>query len=83
MSQMLVGVDVSLRSHHVHFMNADGVTLADFSVSNDRIGADTLIKRMLETAEKKSVCTVENRDGINRPVCLAHCPLSPRSVKRI
>lgn len=52
MSQMLVGVDVSLRSHHVHFMNADGVTLADFSVSNDRTGADTLIKRMLETAEK-------------------------------
>ncbi len=52
MSQMLVGVDVSLKSHHVHFMNADGVTLADFSVSNDRNGADTLIKRMLETAEK-------------------------------
>ena len=52
MSQMLVGVDVSLRSHHVHFMNEDGVTLADFSVSNDRNGADTLIKRMLETAEK-------------------------------
>jgi len=52
MSQMLVGVDVSLKSHHVHFMSEDGVTLADFSVSNDRNGADTLIKRMLETAEK-------------------------------
>ena len=49
---LLVGVDVSLKSHHVHFMSADGVTLADFSVSNDPNGANTLIKRMLETAEK-------------------------------
>jgi transposase len=55
MSQMLVGVDVSLKSHHVHFMNGDGITLADFSVSNDQTGADTLIKRMLETAEKSQV----------------------------
>lgn len=52
MSQMLVGVDVSLKSHHVHFMKQDGSTLADFSVSNDQNGAATLIKRMLEAAEK-------------------------------
>lgn len=52
MSQMLVGVDVSLKSHHVHFMKEDGSTLADFSVSNDQNGAETLIKRMLEAAEK-------------------------------
>lgn len=52
MSQMLVGVDVSLKSHHVHFMNENGSTLADFSVSNDQNGAETLIKRMLEAAEK-------------------------------
>ncbi|XJZ27743.1 IS110 family transposase [Bacillota bacterium Lsc_1132] len=55
MSQMLVGVDVSLRSHHVHFMKEDGNSLADFSVSNDQSGADTLIKRMLEAAEKSQV----------------------------
>jgi transposase len=55
MSQMLVGVDVSLKSHHVHFMKEDGATLADFSVSNDQTGADTLIKRMLETAEKSQI----------------------------
>lgn len=55
MSQMLVGIDVSLKSHHVHFMNGDGETLADFSVSNDQNGADTLIKRMLEKAEKSQV----------------------------
>ena len=55
MSQMLVGVDVSLKSHHVHFMKEDGLTLADFSVSNDQTGADTLIKRMLETAEKSQI----------------------------
>ncbi|WP_268237111.1 IS110 family transposase, partial [Croceicoccus pelagius] len=46
------GVDVSLKSHHVHFMKQDGSTLADFSVSNDQNGAATLIKRMLEAAEK-------------------------------
>lgn len=54
-SQILVGIDVSLKSHHVHVMNEDGETLADFSVSNGRQGADTLIKRMLEKAEKSQV----------------------------
>ncbi|MFE7092913.1 IS110 family transposase, partial [Bacillus velezensis] len=55
MSKLLVGVDVSLKSHHVHFMKEDGVSVADFSVSNDQTGADTLIKRMLEVAEKSQV----------------------------
>ena len=52
MSQMLVGIDVSLRSHHVHFMHGEGHTLADFSVSNDTEGANTLIHKLLKTAEK-------------------------------
>lgn len=52
MSQMLVGIDVSLRSHHVHFMHGEGHTLADFSVSNDTEGAKTLLQRLLKTAEK-------------------------------
>lgn len=52
MSQMLVGIDVSLRSHHVHFMHGEGQTLADFSVSNDTQGADTLLRKLLQTAEK-------------------------------
>ncbi|WP_243300528.1 IS110 family RNA-guided transposase [Bacillus litorisediminis] len=59
MSQMLVGVDVSLRSHYVHFMDGDGAALADFSVSNDRAGADTLIKRILETAEKNQYAHIK------------------------
>ncbi|PWA04406.1 IS110 family transposase, partial [Pueribacillus theae] len=52
MSQMLVGIDVSLKSHHVQFMDGDGISLASFSVTNDQNGADTLIKKMLVTAEK-------------------------------
>ncbi|EGL83305.1 transposase IS111A/IS1328/IS1533, partial [Caldalkalibacillus thermarum TA2.A1] len=52
MSKMLVGIDVSLRSHHVQCMDEAGRSLASFSVSNDQNGADTLIKRMLETSEK-------------------------------
>jgi transposase len=54
MSKMLVGIDVSLRSHHVQFMDAEGRSLASFSVSNDQNGADTLIKKILETSEKTS-----------------------------
>jgi transposase len=54
MSQMLIGIDVSLRSHHVQFMAGDGRDLASFSVSNDQTGADTLIKKMLDTANKES-----------------------------
>jgi transposase len=54
MSQMLIGIDVSLRSHHVQFMAGDGRSLASFSVPNDQTGADTLIKRMLDTSDKEN-----------------------------
>lgn len=60
MSQMLVGIDVSLHSHHVHFMHGEGHTLADFSVSNDTKGANTLIQKLLITAEKISANTLKS-----------------------
>lgn len=49
---MLVGVSVCLRSHHIHFKNADGRIISDFSDYGDQTGTDTLIKRILEAAEK-------------------------------
>lgn len=52
MSQMLVGIDVSLRSHHVQLMDEKGRDLASFSVSNDLHGADTLIERTIKAAKK-------------------------------
>lgn len=52
MSPMLIGIDVSLRSHHVQFMDGAGASLASFAVSNDQTGADTLIQKMLDTADK-------------------------------
>lgn len=52
MSQMLIGIDVSLRSHHVHFMDERGRDLASFSVSNDQAGANELLQNMIATAEK-------------------------------
>lgn len=52
MSQMLVGIDVSLKSHHVQFMNGTGNALASFSIPNDQSGADTLLKKLLDTAHK-------------------------------
>lgn len=52
MSPMLIGIDVSLRSHHVQFMDGAGTSLASFAVSNDQTGADSLIKKMLDTASK-------------------------------
>ncbi|WP_332635055.1 IS110 family transposase [Halalkalibacter flavus] len=55
MSQMLVGIDVSLKSHHVQFMSGDGTSLVSFSVTNDQTGADTLIQKMLATAEKHQI----------------------------
>lgn len=55
MSPMLIGIDVSLRSHHVQFMDGAGRSLASFSVSNDQTGADTLIRRMLDTASKEKL----------------------------
>ena len=55
MSPMLIGVDVSLRSHHVQFMDGAGRSLASFSVPNDQSGADTLIHKMLDTASKEKL----------------------------
>ncbi|TDF87693.1 IS110 family transposase, partial [Paenibacillus piri] len=55
MSPMLIGIDVSLRSHHVQFMDGAGRELASFSVSNDQTGADTLMKKMLDTATKEEL----------------------------
>lgn len=52
MSPMLIGIDVSLRSHHVQFMDGAGATLASFAVLGDQTGADTLIQKMLDTADK-------------------------------
>lgn len=59
MSQMLVGIDVSLKSHHVQFMDDDGTSLASFSVTNDQTGADTLIKKMLVFADKGQLHVVQ------------------------
>lgn len=52
MSQMLVGIDVSLRSHHVHFMDGSGKSLANFSIPNSVDGADSLINKLLEKTNK-------------------------------
>jgi hypothetical protein len=38
MSQMLVGIDVSLKSNHVQFMDGSGQTLASFSIPNNLPG---------------------------------------------
>jgi len=52
MSPMLIGIDVSLKSHHVQFMDGTGTSLASFAVPNDQAGADSLIHKMLDTASK-------------------------------
>ncbi|MEG6520444.1 IS110 family transposase [Desulfotomaculum sp. 1211_IL3151] len=52
MSQMLVGIDVSLQSHHVQFMDGDGGALASFSIHNNRQGADTLIQKIVDTSDR-------------------------------
>jgi transposase len=54
-SQMLVGIDVSLRSHHVQLMDEQGRNLTSFSVSNDVTGADTLIEKILKTAKRSKI----------------------------
>jgi transposase len=51
-SQMLVGIDVSLRSHHVQLMDEQGRELTSFSIPNDLPGADTLIQRVMEAAKR-------------------------------
>jgi transposase len=55
MSPMLIGIDVSLKSNHVQFMDGTGRALASFAVSNDRTGADSLIKKMLDTATQENL----------------------------
>lgn len=59
MSQMLVGIDVSLKSHHVQFMNGTGNALASFSIPNNQSGADTLLKRLLDTAHRSQSSCVQ------------------------
>jgi hypothetical protein len=51
-SQMLVGIDISLRSHHVQLMDEQGRELTSFSISNDLPGADTLIRKVKEAAKR-------------------------------
>ncbi|WP_206922664.1 IS110 family transposase [Alicyclobacillus suci] len=58
MSKLHVGIDVSLRSHHVQFMDGRGQDLASFSVHNDQPGADTLIRKVLETTTVKHMDSV-------------------------
>lgn len=58
MPKLHVGIDVSLASHHVQFMDEAGQVLASFEVSNDRPGADTLIRKVLETSQAKHMNTV-------------------------
>ena len=55
MSQLLVGLDVSLKSHHVHFMRDDGDSIKNFSVTNDQIGANKLIDRINTSSDKHQV----------------------------
>lgn len=52
MASLMVGIDVSLRSHSVQFMNDAGDALASFTVTNDLFGAETLLNRLLTVARK-------------------------------
>ena len=58
LSKLHVGIDVSLRSHHVQFMDGDGQSLVSFSISNDQQGADTLIRKVLDSATTQQIDTV-------------------------
>ncbi|WP_425057924.1 IS110 family transposase ISDha12 [Sporomusa carbonis] len=52
MANLMVGIDVSLRSHSVQFMNDCGDALESFSIPNNLIGAQTLLERILQSAQK-------------------------------
>lgn len=52
MANLLAGIDVSLRSHSVQFMNDNGDSLASFSVPNNVTGAETLCQKLMDTAIK-------------------------------
>ncbi|MCL6453718.1 MAG: IS110 family transposase [Alicyclobacillus sp.] len=58
MSKLHVGIDVSLDSHHVQFMDEVGQGLDSFKVSNDQPGADTLIRKVLETTQARQMDAV-------------------------
>ena len=58
MPKLHVVIDVSLDSHHVQFMDETGQGLDSFKVSNNQPGADTLIRKVLETAGAKQMDTV-------------------------
>ena len=55
MSKLHVGIDVSLRSHHVQFMDGGGQNLASFAIPNDQPGADTLIRKVVDTMTAKQL----------------------------
>ena len=52
MANLLAGIDVSLKSHSVQFMNDNGDALASFSVPNNVTGAETLCQKLMDTAIK-------------------------------
>lgn len=52
MSTLMVGIDVSLRSHHVQFMDENGSKVASFAIDNNRDGAESLVRRIQASAEK-------------------------------
>ena len=58
MSKLHVGIDVSLRTHHVQFMDEFGQDLASFLIDNNQPGADTLIRKVLETTKARQMHSV-------------------------
>ncbi len=52
MATLMVGIDVSLRSHSVQFMNEYGDALDSFCIPNNLIGAHTLLDRILLATQK-------------------------------
>lgn len=58
MSKLHVGIDVSLDSHHVQFMDEDGQGLDSFKIANNQPGADSLIRKVMESAQAKQIDTV-------------------------
>ena len=52
MANLMVGIDVSLRSHSVQLMNDCGNALAAFSVPNNLTGATTLVSRINQSVKQ-------------------------------